>query len=636
MGLLDRFKRKKEKPDISFNAFPHLKEIKPKESYVFHSDYFKIDDYYATIMGYFHTTAASDNFGPFWGVNRIPSGLPDGVTTINFEQIDRKGKGWVDQRQTSAEGVAEMNENSQLTAGSNQSKTRAQRSREDLRIIAQELNDGASYLNVQDRIMIKAPSLEKLDEAVSTIERLYIDRFGTIHAAPYTGEQRAELSTLFSHNRSKKGKGFHFTSTEFAGSYSLVTHGLEDSGGEFVGHMVGDVNNSAVLFDVDRYDRHVVIASEQKNVKLDRANVSDMWGSKLSQSALLNNGRVVHIILNRADLDKLGPCFDGITYRIDMNQGDVNMFEMFGDREHELSIFPSQMQKLVLMAEQAYETTDSDRSVIRGSLEEIATRFYIDNRMWYENAASQREKLRIVGIPHSQVPKLEMFVSYLDMEYKAMANRTARDDEKLHALSVLSITFANLLSNNGDLFNTITSDSIDGAKDGRRVIYDFSQLMRRGKGVAMAQLVNVIGFAVGNLGEGDVVIFHGSEHIDEGIRDYVNTQIETLYSNGGRVAFLYNDMEKLLENRDFNRFDRADYTIFGNMTVNVANKYQTMLGRDIPPDLVKLVTERNERLCYIRRDFDNVVFHRDLQLIPTNVKSKRQKRRSIFGRKGAK
>lgn len=211
--------KKKESRDLSFNAFPHLREIKPKERYVFCSDYFMVDDYYATVLSYFHTQGALDNFGPFWGVNRIPSGLPEGVTTVNFEQIRRMGKGWVDQRQSSAEGIVEMNLNAQTQGGSNQSRAKADKASTDLEIIARELNDGASYLHVHNRLLVKAPTLETLDEAIMAIERLYIDRFGTIQAAPYTGEQRGEFSSLLSSNSRKKGRGFHFTSTEFAGSY---------------------------------------------------------------------------------------------------------------------------------------------------------------------------------------------------------------------------------------------------------------------------------------------------------------------------------------------------------------------------------------------------------------------------------
>jgi hypothetical protein len=291
------------------------------------------------------------------------------------------------------------------------------------------------------------------------------------------------------------------------------------------------------------------------------------------------------------------------------------------------------MQKLILMAEQAYETTESDRSVIRGTLEGIATQYYIDQHMWYEDAVNNRERLRIVGIPHEQVPKLEMFVSYLDMEYKAMAQAKARDDEKLHAYSVLSSTFRNLLSNNGDLFNTTTADTIDGVRTGRRVLYDFSQLMNRGRGVAMAQFVNIIGYAVQNLGEGDLVIVHGAEIIAPRVREYVDSQFSRLFDKGGRVAYLYNSMDKFMEDQSFNRFERADYTVLGNMTENQTKDYQKKLGQELPMGLTQLMTDKSNARCYVRRGFDNVVFRQDLQLDMKVGGGRRMRRRT---RKGAK
>lgn len=618
MGLF----RKKEKVDYSFRSYPQLLDIKPKEKYVFHSDYFQVDTCYATIMSFFHNEGATDNFGAFWGINRIPSGLDDDVSIVSFEQARRMTEGWLSAHQSRSEGIATMNEREQNNAGSMKTRAQASRRQRDFMEIANELQDGAAYLNVHYRLLVKAPTLEKLEDAVKKIERLYIDRFATLSAAPYIGEQRQELSNLFAKNEKKRGRGFYFTSTELAGSYSLVTHGLEDPCGEYVGYMIGDVNNSAVLFDVDKYEHHIVVANENYEKGLGRVHVSDMWGSKISQACLLNDHKVVHLILDGADLDKLGPKFKKLTYRIDMNSGDVNMFEMFGEPKDELSIFPAQMQKLILMAEQAYETTDSDRSVIRTSLEEIATRFYIDNRMWYENALANRDKLRVVGIPHKQVPRLEMFVSYLDMEYKALSNTRARDDERLHALSILYGTFKNMLSNNGDLFNTVTTRTIDGARQGRRVIYDFSQLMQRGVGVAMAQFVNIVGFASGNLGMGDTVIIHGAELLDDNIKDYVSMQFGKLWDKGGRVAFLYNNMDKMLKDKAFSMFDKADYTLFGNMSDTVVKDYQKLLGQDIPPDLERWIVNKSETVCYIRRDFDNVVFRQDLSLGLQQVKGR--------------
>lgn len=606
--------KKKEKKDYTFAAYPHLMALKPKELYVFHSDYFEIDDSVATILAYFHADGAADNFGPFWGINKIPMGLSEDITTIVFEGISKMSEGWVQSHQTKAEGIAAMDSNEMDRAGTNTGKRQTGRKMRDLDTVAQELLSGAAYLNLQMRLMVKAPTVEKLDYALEAIDRLYKDRFGTINVAAYGGEQRTELSRLFALNEKKIGRGYYFTSTELAGAYSLVTHGLEDAGGEYVGYMVGDVNNSAVLFDVDNYEHHTVVVNENYHEKLGRVHVSDMWGSKISQSALLNNHKVVHIMMNGCDMDKLGPKFETMTYKIDMHHGAVNMFEMFGDAKDEMSIFPSQMQKLVLMAEQAYETTDSDRSIIRGSLEEFATKFYVDRKMWYENAKEHRDRIRVVGIPHADVPRLQEFVAYLEMGYKQQAMSEAKDQKKLNAMNTLALTFRNMLSNNGDLFNTVTSDAVDGVRMGQRVLYDFGDLMRRGKGVAMAQLVNIIGFAVGNLGLGDTVILHGTDLIDNGVKAYIDSQFSHLFAKGGRVVYSYDSTDAMLADKAFCHFDKADYTIFGNMTDTAVADYQSLLGQEIPPDLASLITNKSDSVCYIRRGFDNVVFKQDLAL----------------------
>lgn len=616
--LLSRFRKDKGEDDGdkalegTLAAYPHLMKLKPKERYRFRSDYFEVDNAVACILGFFHDEGAHDDFAAFWGINRIPSGLPDGVTVVVLEQVERMGESWVDSRQKTSDRLDKMAENETETNAS----TRRKQAKVigDMDIIAGEIQDGASYLSVHNRLFVKAPDLETLENALTKIEQLYIDRFGTLKAAAYHGEQRQELSNIFRPNDKKRGKGFHFTSTEFAGSYSLVTNGLNDPTGEYVGYMVGDVNNSAVVMDVDKYDKHIVVANGATNSYLNRSYVSDMWGSKISQAALLRNRRVIHLNLSGADLDILGPTFDNLTFRVDMNSGDVNMFEMFGEQDNELSIFPAHLQKIVLMAEQAYETTDSDRSVIRGSLEEILTDFYVDQGMWYRNAKENRERLRVVGIPHDQVPKLQVFITYLDTRYKALANSTARDDEVLHAISVLRLVFRNLLNNNGDLFNTSTNPAIDGAKDGKRVIYDFSRLMRRGEGVAMAQLVNIIGFAVDYLGLGDTVIIHGAEHIDAGVRKYMTNQFTHLHARGGRVAYLYNSVEAMLRDASFNNFDAADYTILGSMRESIVGEYQKLLAQNVPADLERLITQRSESYNYMRRGVTNVVFALDLSL----------------------
>ena len=596
-----------------YEAHPHLAALKPREGYYFKSDYFNVDDSVACILGFFHDEGSRDDFAAFWGVSCIPAGLGDGVTAVVLEQVRRMGEKWIDERVRTAEKLDKLDE-AESASGTMSAKRKSAKISDDVEMASAEIQDGASYLHVHKRLMVKAPTLEKLDEALERINRLYIERFGTLKVAPYPGEQRQELSTIWAKNEKKRGKGFHFTSTEYAGSYHLVTNGLNDAAGEYVGYMIGDVNNSAVLLDVNAWDHHVVVADSTLEPVLGRAHYPDMWGSKIAQSALLNNHKVVHVVLDGADLDKLGPGLNSMTARLDMSSGDINMFEMFGNKADELAIFPAHLDKIVLMAEQAYETTDDDRSIIRGSLKETLTQFYIDKDMWIRNAKQERHRLRLVDIPHTDVPRLQDLVTYFDTEYTALANRTARDEEALHAYSVLRLVFKDLLDNQGDLFNTYTADEIDSVGAASRVVYNFSRLLRRGKGVAMAQLVNVIGFAVDSLGLGDVVLIHGTEHIDDRVKEYINRQFEHLYHRGGRVAYLYNDVDKMLSDSEFSRFDSADWTVLGPMRDGTLAEYRSQLHQAIPPDLERLITSRGEKISYLRRNHTNVVFHTDLAL----------------------
>lgn len=598
-----------------FSSYPHLLALKPKERYVFHSDYFDVDDQVACIMAFFHDEGAIDGFGPFWGIDRIPHGLGEGVTFVVLDQVAKYSDKWVDAQITNSERMNNLAESETAEGKSASAARRSAKVARDTELVSAEIQNGAAYLNVHMRLLVKAPNLELLDEAMDKVARLYIDRFATLRVAGFPGQQRDELTRLWWNNDRKLGKGFDFTSLEYAGAYSMVTNGLADPGGEYVGYMVGDANNSAVLMDVNKYRHHVVLADETKNDFLSGQRLSAMWASKCAQSAMLRNASAVHIVLDSTDLSILGPRFDGLTARLDMNSGDVNPFEMFGSTDDELAVFSSQMQKLKLMFNQMYESTDgATGAIIDSELEAIATDFYVEQGMWRHNAKENRDKLRVVGIPHDQVPRLQMFASYVATAHKALVNSSKNDPKQLEALNVLKGIANTMLSTNGDLFNNITSDAVDKVASAKRVVYDFSDLLRRGKGVAMAQLVNIIGFAVGVMKPGDVVIFHGAENIDERIKDYLNTQFASLWDRGGRVVYAYNSVEAMLDDSRFNRFDTADYTVLGPMTPRLIERYQEILHQRIPHDLAGLLCTRDANLSYLRRDVTNVVFYTDLAL----------------------
>ena len=611
-------KEKKEVLDYDFASadMKHLLKFKPAEKYVFRSDYYYVDSKVATIMTFVHKSGARDGFGAFWGVGLIPATLPEGCSAAVISQFKRYSEGWIKAHQGKAETVTNISTNEAGKSGGMSSQDKGIRALDDLREIASELNDGATYHNAQFRILVKAPNIDELDRIINALSSMYMDRFGTLDCAPYNGQQRRELTTLFSSNDVKAGKGFDFTSIELAGSYNLVTHGLEDPEGEYIGVMDGDINTSAVLFDIDSYTHHIVVANsnfeKSRPFKDKRVMTSALWASKISQSALLRGHRVAHLILDNTNLDYVGPKFDGITARLDLNKGEVNMFEVFGSVDEELELFAANIQKIGLMLEQASPTTDSDRSVIHNNLEKILTRFYVDKKLWVYNAANNRDKVKVVGLKHTSYPKLQTFImSVLD---ERASQLQSSDQESIHAINVLKALFENMLNVNGDLFNEYTKNTVDNVPKAQRMVYDFSKLQTRGNGIAMAQLVNVISFVVSNLHESDVMIIHGADNIDAGVKDFLTKQIARLYQKGARVVFVYNNVEKMIKDKAFSEWHTADYTITGMFKGTEVQEYQDKLGKVLPDIMAKTLTTDDYSLDFIHRGIDNVIVRRDLRL----------------------
>ncbi|MEK4529831.1 hypothetical protein NST38_30980 [Paenibacillus sp. FSL H8-0104] len=611
----------KNKKTISsmIRDFPFFKAIKPKAKFVFKSDYFQIDNSYATILTILHQSGADDALNYYWGIHLIPRNLDNDVSVRRFEHVGRMSESWIGQHQGRAEGFLNNQAGETQKNGSFTSKQKLSKKQQQLVEVATDLMNGSSYLRVAFRLMIKAPTLEKLDDAVNKINRQYKDRFETVSAAPYTGEQKRELSNLFGKVENKMGRNFMFTSREFAGSYSLVTRGIEDPDGEYVGQMEGDVNNSAVILNVDRYDSHVVIAGrgEAKTLSdwpFEGQKGVDVWGAKLGMSALVRNRRVVHLVLNGAKVSAIGRDLSDITSNVDMTRGDINPFELFGPVEDEPTIFAAHLLKLKLMIQMLQKMPEDQVGRIEGQLDEALTQFYVDKRMWHRNAMENRDKLRLVGIPHQEVPRLPEFLAYLNSGYQGQVYADKNDPAVLNAYGTLTTAFKGMLDTNGDLFNTTTSKVIDRAAVSSRVVYDFSSLLRRGRGVMMAQFVNALGYSVGNLSTGDVVLLHGVDQLDESVKDYVSEQFRQLHDNGVRVVYIYASIDRMIQDRAFNQFDSADYTLLGGMSKSTIVDYEEAMKHEVPSDLKVLLEHKERTRYYLRRGFDNIVFANDIQM----------------------
>lgn len=622
-SVIDKRNRKKNVKDKQkrqlIKDFPLFRALKPRQCYSFCSDYMRIDDSYAVILTILHDEGADDSLQYFWGIHLIPRNLGNDVSVRRLEHIKCVSENWVEQHQSRAEGLLQNQANETNKEGTMSARHRLNKQQNQLLEIAGDLASGCSYLRVAFRLMVKAPSLRRLDETIMKINRQYSDRFDTVQAHAYTGEQKRELSTWFNDIDSKTGRNMMFTSAEFAGSYSLVTRGIEDKTGEYIGQMEGDVNSSAVLMDFNNYSSHVVIAGEREAQSLSGFDFkgqrgADVWGIKLGVNALLHNHRVIHLVLNRTHVSTIGIDLSDITANVNMTQGDINPFECFGDKKDELSIFAAHIEKMYLMIEQLQPMTETQRARVKGELSEILNIFYTDKKMWSRNAQMNQKSLRLVGIPHDQVPRLPEFLAYLSMKYTEQVQARQKDDKVMDAYGFLRTAFKNMLDTNGDLFNTVTSNNIDRSVVSNRVIYDFSSLLKRGLSVMMAQFVNALSYAVGNLQKNDVVVLHGVDLLSPGVKQYTSNVFDQLHDHGVRLVYVYNNIDTMISDKRFNHFDDADYTLIGGMNKNTIANYEQTLKQEVPIVLKALLEHREKHRWYLRRGFDNIVFANDVQM----------------------
>ena len=641
--IVGRYRRRKADKVAAGKIGDHdshrfVMSLKPRSSYVFKSEYFVVDGKrVGCVLGFTHNDGARDVFDSFWGVYRLPYHLSEKVQVVLLEQAVVMDKAWVSRHRSSADRLAAIDDNASGDGRDRKKRLRASKRSEDLTVIGHELEDGASYVNVHARLVLYAPDLETLDEAILDIEHSYSDasRIPSIGVQAYMGDQRGELASLFMPCTSKRGKGWFFTSTEYAGVYHMVGRGVVDDNGLYMGVMVGDVNNSAVLLDVNGFSSHVVIGdsrffgtSSSRRVEL-RPRVSDMLALKIAQGVLFDGGRTIHVVLNGCNIRTMVGGLDDETVVIDGFSTNVNPLEIFGEREDSLHLFEAQVARVSALVKQIHGVSDNDWTLIEGKISQILTDFYVDNGMWVKNAKDQLSRVRLVGIPHKDVPKMSMFMAYLRKEKQKLNRSGSRDAQEFRVLNVLISVFEKLLDANGDLFDVVSDNSVDGVKGARRVILDVSELAKRSTPVMMAQLVNVLGLGLWGSGRKDVLFFHGVNVLNSEVKPFIRAMVERLTNQGVRTVFSYDVLSSgdygtgALEDYDFNSLEKASYTLFGQMSTRELNLYSEVTQKSVPAGLRSFcVDESNsgssvhQQRIFLHRGMDNVVFALDFSLGP--------------------
>lgn len=606
-----------------------LDQIKPVGNIKISSNYLQIGGKYARILSFIVTPGAFNNLRPMWGIDTIPKIVSD--TRLRDMDADAKvlhsfnirSNKWVQSKIPEAMDVSKtgFNETANSSQAIDADKYKDRFS--DTRQIASEIRGHASYLDLSIRVIVTAPSEDDLNEAVRILEREYRSTFQqNVDLVPYVGQQQDEYAGMLNPAESQLGENYQMTSRELAGAYPFIASGINDDTGIYVGALAYEVNSNPVLLDMLDFDELAVICAKgeaedlrsrsNKNVRYN-FKATTGWSVQIAQAALMQNQRVVHLVLNGEDPRKVGVDLSNETAYVDLmhDLSGVNMMEAFSVGVDEIAAMNILQDKIATMVSQfSKQTNKLDDSQIKGSditnLKTILREFYIEEGMWQPNAKVNRKNLRLLGIPHDQVPKYSDFVLYLNQ--KLTSARTQASSGKGSQLDMES--YGRLYSivkdmsvNYSDLFDRRTTINRSKIQRSNQVIFDFGQLYKRSSEALMAHFINVFAYSEQELHENDVLVIHGADYMSESVAEFFNKRINQMFDRGVKVVLLYNRDDVLFSEKNEHEqhrkwFEVSQYKLTNPLSTSAIDQYGKILNVVLPVT-VRSAMQGAERHIYL-------------------------------------
>ena len=556
-------------------------------------------DIYLKIIELSHTESDED-LGPFWGLNTILTSEEQYKCKITLvDSACAYSTQWVNQHRDIAESTVSVNLSTQTDDGTITEAEQANRDADDVLTIASELLNGHSYINNTHYLLISSTSTRNIKEYMKFVTRYISTRIHNIVLNELPDMQYFALQSIVRDGLnglpSARKAHWSMTSAKYAGYYNLFASTIKDVSGEYIGVTMDDIIDSPVIFDFDLFDRCVCVADSSKiNINNNIIHMCDYVMAKIESAALFNNKKVIHININPYSLVS-SRAYKSITTHIS-GDNPINPFEIFGNPADVLSLFPAHIKKMTLLFSQLAQGDETSASIMAGNLADILTQFYVDNGMWRYDAQNKLDDLRVIGIPHSQVPRLRDFVPYLEERYKA-ATSANQDHNQVSALNVLRLTFNQLLSSNGALFDRETADIFDKSHNTPVLTFDLSEYMRISKDVAMAQLINIISTACSYVSDGDILMIHGADQLNADVFEYLQQRLDTLTLSGGRYVLSFNTTDETALKCVCN----SDYSIIGKLSGNDLVNYSSLLNESFSDQLSNSLTSMPDDAVFIKR-----------------------------------
>ena len=639
--------KKKRKAKVKQKLELHqtaLDQIKPVGNIKVSSNYLEMGGKFARILSFIVTPGAFNNLRPMWGIDTIPKIVSD--TRLRDMDADAKvihsfnirSNKWVQSKIPEAMDVSKTGFNETANSSQAMDADKYKDRYSDTRVIANEVRNGSTYLDLSIRVIVTAPSEDDLNAAIRILEREYRSTFQqTISLVPYVSQQQDEYAGMLNPAESQLGDNYQLTSRELAGSYPFITSGINDDTGTYVGALAYEVNSNPVLLDMLDFNELAIVCAKGEAEDLrSRSNrnirynfkATTGWSVQIAQTALMQNQRAVHLVLNGEDPRKVGVDLQNETAYIDLSHesAGVNMMESFSIGMDEIAAMSVLQDKIATMVSQfSNQTNDLDDSKLKSrdltNLKSLLRAFYIHEGMWQPNAKSNREQLRLLGIPHKEVPQLGDFMLYLNNRLQDARKKASQQEgsaEDLDSFEKLYMTIKNMSDNYSDLFDRKTTIFRSMIERSAQSIFDFGTLYKRSNEALMAHFVNVFSYSEQELHENDVLIIHGADFMTRSVADFLNKRIYQMFDRGVKVILLYERDDVLFSKKKEHEqhrkwFENAEYRLTNPLSTTAIHQYSEILNVNLPTT-VQQAMQGAERHIYLmnrrtKRHNDRIIFN---------------------------
>lgn len=641
--------KKKVKDEVSERLLVHnetLSRIAPSGNIKFKDIDFITEGKFATILTFSVKKGSFDGLEPLWGMGLVPKienteeFRNKDIVTKAIYSITRRKDEWAEKKVQAASSVSKTGYSESNNSDQEVSKNFFQEYYFDTKTIAEEINKGASYLDLSIRITITAPSRDDLYNAIFYLEKHYTKHYHhKVELVPFAGEMKTEYSNLMDSARKQRGENYHLTSRELAGSYPFISSGVNDMNGSYIGQLHGELNNDPVLLDTTNIKKLGVICAKNRaadinsvanNRKYDFKSTT-VWSNKITQDAFVNGNKVVEYVLNGEHVERMREELLSETAYINLLEpyATINMFEAFADGQDNMSAFNVTVSKIQEIARQFSEKEDiNDTSTLNSKdikeIENELKNFYVKKHMWKDDPYKHKEELKFVGVDHDEVPVLNEFISWLgdsihDEKQKEHIHGTS---DKQRSLVRIRDVFNTMLSRNASIFNQPTRIDERTLKDKMKVLFDFKMLKETHHATLMGHFVNSLAYGEQLLEEDDILIIHGADELTESVKKHLRIRIGALNDRGVKVFLMYNDADVLFEENNIENskqenihriwFRNADMRITNAMQPNNVKQYSSIIKKQLPNSVIAGMQSNFDHIYYLNRDSTSALFRLEI------------------------